>query len=180
MSHPHEKIPLELINSNPIHKLLLSSSLAIVRLQHLYVNTFFKDYPPPVFIDEIQYAPALFPYIKIRIDQTKTKGQFYLSGSQKFQMMKNISESLAGRVGILNLLGLSVREIRDDPFDKPFIPGEGYYTARKESIREIDYPDIWRLIHRGSMPELAAIPDFDWQTYYAAYVSNLHPRNINK
>ena len=60
-------------------------------------GTFFKDNPPPIFIDEIQYAPNLFPQIKIIIDRDKKKGQFYMSGSQQFHMMKNVSESLAGR-----------------------------------------------------------------------------------
>ena len=85
-------------------------------------GTFFKDYPPPVFVDEIQYAPALFPYIKMQIDKANAKGQFFLSGSQQFQMMKNVSESLAGRIGILNLLGLSLREINEIEFTKPFLP----------------------------------------------------------
>ena len=141
-------------------------------------GTFFKDYPPPVFIDEIQYAPALFPYIKMQIDQVKRKGQFFLSGSQQFQMMKNISESLAGRIGILSLLGLSMREIMQDAFDKPFIPVDEYYAARKDTMKEIAYLDIWKLIHRGSMPELVANIDFDWQTYYAAYVKTYIERDV--
>ena len=141
-------------------------------------GTFFKDYPPPLFVDEIQYAPALFPYIKMQVDKAKTKALFFLSGSQQFHMMKNISESLAGRVGILNLLGLSMREIWEDAFSKPFIPSEEYYTMRKESIKEIEYLDIWKLIHRGSMPELTANPDFDWQTYYAAYVKTYLERDV--
>ena len=74
-------------------------------------NAFFKDNPPPVFVDEVQYAPNLFPEIKIILDKEKKKGLFYLSGSQQFEMMKNVSESLAGRLGILNLLGLSLREL---------------------------------------------------------------------
>jgi predicted AAA+ superfamily ATPase len=68
-------------------------------------GTFFMDNPPPVFVDEIQYAPNLFPQIKIIIDRDKKKGQFYMSGSQQFRMMKNVSESLAGRLGLLTLLG---------------------------------------------------------------------------
>lgn len=61
--------------------------------------------PPPVIIDEIQYAPNLFTYIKMIADDSGKKGQFYLTGSQQFMMMKNVSESLAGRIGIINLLG---------------------------------------------------------------------------
>ncbi|MDR1702525.1 MAG: AAA family ATPase [Sporomusaceae bacterium] len=60
-------------------------------------GTFFKDNPPPVFVDEIQYAPNLFPQIKMIVDKTRQNGFFYLSGSQQFKMMKNVGESLAGR-----------------------------------------------------------------------------------
>ncbi len=69
-------------------------------------GTFFKNIPPPLFVDEIQYAPNLFPYIKIIIDSEQKKGQFYMSGSQRFVMMKNVTESLAGRLGLIELLGL--------------------------------------------------------------------------
>ena len=64
-------------------------------------STFLKDHSTPLFIDEIQYVPQLFPQIKIILDKGRKKGQFYLSGSQQFQMMKNVSESLMARdVGI--------------------------------------------------------------------------------
>ena len=74
-------------------------------------GSFFMQHSPPVFVDEVQYAPKLFPHIKMIIDSEKKKGQFFLSGSQQFKMMKSVSESLAGRLGILNLPGLSLREI---------------------------------------------------------------------
>ena len=74
-------------------------------------GTFFKDNPPPVFVDEIQKAPSLFSQIKLILDREHKKGQFYMCGSQQFQMMKGVSESLSGRIGLLNLLGFSLREI---------------------------------------------------------------------
>ena len=80
---------------------------------------FMQRYTPPVIIDEIQYAPEILPYIKMSVDQSKHKGDFWLIGSQMFHMMKNVSESLAGRVGIINLLGLSSNEINglvSEPF----------------------------------------------------------------
>ena len=143
-------------------------------------GTFFKDYPPPAFVDEIQYAPVLFPYIKMHIDKTKSKGQFFLSGSQQFHMMKNVSESLAGRIGILSLLGLSLREISKTAFNKPFLPKEDYYNARKNDLNEIEYKDIWKSIHRGSMPELVSNPDYNWQIYYAAYVKTYIERDVRE
>jgi hypothetical protein len=141
-------------------------------------GTFFKDYPPPIFVDEIQYAPSLFSHIKMHIDQTGAKGQFYLSGSQQFHLMKNVSESLAGRIGILNLQGFSSREIREETFDKPFLPSDSYYIARKRDLCEIEYRDVWELIHRGCMPELVTNPDYDRDAYYAAYVKTYIERDV--
>ena len=133
-------------------------------------TTFLKDNPSPVFIDEVQYAPNLFPEIKIAIDQLKRKGQFYLSGSQQFEMMKNISESLAGRVGILTLMGLSLRELYGVSFSEPFLPTDQFYQLRSKDKASIDYTEVWSIIHRGSFPELCAHPDFDWQMFFASYV----------
>ena len=141
-------------------------------------GTFFKDNPPPVFVDEIQYAANLFPYIKIILDRDKNKGQFFLSGSQQFRMMKNISESLAGRLGILNLPGLSLREICGIMFDEPFIPTDEYFNKHRMDMASVTYADVWHAIHRGFMPELCANPDFDWQVFYAAYVKTYIERDV--
>jgi predicted AAA+ superfamily ATPase len=141
-------------------------------------GTFFKDNPPPVFVDEIQYAPNLFPQIKIILDREKKKGQFFLSGSQQFKMMKNVSESLAGRLGILNLPGLSMREIFVVSFNLPFLPTDEYFTQRKKDADKVSYNEVWRTIHRGSMPELCANADYDWQMFYAAYVKTYIERDV--
>lgn len=85
-------------------------------------GTFFKDNPPPVFVDEIQKAPALFEQIKLFLDRERKKGQFFLCGSRQFKMMKGVSESLAGRIGLVTMLGFSLRESRRIPFDIPFLP----------------------------------------------------------
>jgi predicted AAA+ superfamily ATPase len=68
---------------------------------------FFKTYTHPILIDEIQYAPELSPYIKMIIGREKKNGLFWLTGSQMFHLMKNVTESLAGRIAVLNLQGLS-------------------------------------------------------------------------
>jgi predicted AAA+ superfamily ATPase len=141
-------------------------------------GTFIKDNPPPVFIDEVQYAPGLFPQIKIALDRDKKKGQFYLSGSQQFALMKNVSESLAGRLGILNLAGLSLRELCGVAFREPFIPTGEYFEARARERADIPYSDIWSIVHRGSYPELCANPDYDWQMFYAAYVKTYLERDV--
>lgn len=71
---------------------------------------FFQQFPPPVLIDEVQYAPQLFEAIKLLADQSDTAGQFWLTGSQHYRMMNNVRESLAGRVGILRMHGLTQGE----------------------------------------------------------------------
>ena len=143
-------------------------------------GTFFKNTPPPVFVDEILYAPNLFPYIKMIVDSEKKKGQFYLSGSQQFKMMKNVSESLAGRLGIVNLLGLSMREINGIGVNNPFIPTEEYYAKRRSFSTEFDYKNIWERIHRGSMPELYANEEMDINAFYGAYVRTYIERDVRE
>ncbi|GHU50745.1 ATPase [Clostridia bacterium] len=140
--------------------------------------TFIDSLTPPVFLDEIQYAPNLFPYIKIYIDRHKKKGEFLMSGSQKFHLMKNVSESLAGRVGVLELYGLSLREINGETFRESFIPTREYIFARNKSHISITQKDLWHRIWRGSYPELAANPDFDWDIFYRAYVSTYIERDV--
>ena len=143
-------------------------------------GTFFKDNPPPVFVDEIQKAPALFEKIKLYLDRDKKKGQFYLCGSQQFKMMKGVSESLAGRIGLVTLLGFSMRERYGVAFDEPFIPTEEYFFARRTETARIGYDDVWNMIQRGSMPELADNPDFDWKLFYSAYVSTYIERDVRE
>jgi len=141
-------------------------------------GTFFKDNPPPVFVDEVQHAPNLFPQIKIILDKEKKKGQFYLSGSQQFEMMKNVSESLAGRIGILNLPGISLRELYNVPFQEPFLPTDEYFISRQKEKIDIPYADVWNIIHRGCFPELCANPEYDWQMFFAAYVRTYIERDV--
>ena len=131
-------------------------------------GTFFKDNPPPVFVDEIQKAPELFPQIKMLIDRDHRKGQFFMCGSQQFQMMKGVSESLSGRIGLVTLLGFSLRERYGIACELPFLPTEEYFTVRKKHLAEVSYDDVWNSIHRGSMPELCENPNFDWQMFYGA------------
>lgn len=143
-------------------------------------TTFFKDNPPPIFLDEVQKAPNLFPQIKLLLDRDRRKGQFFLCGSQTFQMMKNVSESLAGRLGIAMLQGLSMREKYGCRFREAFVPTEAYLAARREELKDIAYADIWENIHRGSMPELYVNPDFDWQMFYGAYVRTYIERDVRE
>ena len=86
----------------------------------LFLQTFGK----PLFIDEIQYAPELFPYIKMEVDNDDSRGLYWLSGSQTFELMKNVSESLAGRVGIVKMNSLTYKEINNKVNNVVFNPDE--------------------------------------------------------
>jgi len=143
-------------------------------------GTFFKDNPPPVFVDEVQKAPALFEQIKLHLDRSRQKGQFYLCSSQQFRMMKGVSESLAGRIGLVTLLGFSLRETCGVSCDLPFLPAEEYFSLRKKEQNQITYDEVWKRIHRGSMPELVSNPSFDWQLFYSAYVRTYIERDVRE
>jgi len=143
-------------------------------------STFFDFFPPPVFIDEVQYAPVIFHYIKILLDRSHNKGDFFLTGSQSFQLMENVTESLAGRAGILSLNGLSLREINGENWDKPFLPTMEYLMERKSNRTVMNTVKIWETIHRGCLPELVANPDLKWQQFYADYIITYLERDVRK
>ena len=136
--------------------------------------------PPPVFIDEVQYVPDIFPYIKIELDKSRLKGEFFLTGSQNFELMKNASESLAGRAGILQLFGLSLREMRNEEWDLPFLPTLDYFIKRKERKISLTIPEVWKIIHRGCMPELFIQQNFNWENFYSDYVKTYIERDVRK
>jgi uncharacterized protein len=138
---------------------------------------FFKSNPPPLVLDEVQYAPELFPVIKWIADRNKLKGQFYLTGSQQFSMMEKVSESLVGRIGIITLTGLSLREIMQDPFSESFIPSISYLEQRKAIKPKLEYPQLWKIIHQGTMPVMHA-EKMDWQLFYSAYVKTYIERDV--
>ena len=134
--------------------------------------------PPPVFIDEVQYAPQIFHQIKISLDKSKRKGEYFLTGSQSFELMKNVSESLAGRAGILQLMGVSLREMRNEEWNEPFLPTHDYLMKRKKCKKDLSVKEAWKIIHRGSMPELFVEQDFDWQNFYSDYVKTYIERDV--
>ncbi|WP_455654948.1 ATP-binding protein [Phascolarctobacterium sp.] len=138
---------------------------------------FLQRYSPPVLIDEIQYATELLPYIKMSVDQSKRKGDFWITGSQVFRLMKNVSESLAGRVGIVNLLGLSDAEIYQEP-SEPFQTDTVYLTNRLSVRTQKGLNEIYVRIFKGSMPALYAAENVDWETYYRSYVDTYLQRDI--
>lgn len=138
---------------------------------------FFRNHPYPVILDEVQYIQELFPYIKLSCDRTEEKGLFFLTGSQSFQLMHHVSESLAGRIAVLQLTGLSMREIDHIPCNVPFIPNEAYVKQRAQTAKH--HVAIWQLIHRGGYPALYENPSMDWQLFYASYVQTYLSRDVN-
>ena len=152
-------------------------------------QAFLQKNAPPVIIDEIQYAPNLFTYIKIWVDEQRFKyrsgskravdpaGAFWLTGSQKFTLMKGIQESLAGRIAIINLLGLSYREITGKPEkSKPFWPDKVDIRkqTKKRTVMEV-YRDIWN----GSFPEFITNPSVGRDRFFGSYVQTYIERDVN-
>ncbi|MDR0425349.1 MAG: ATP-binding protein [Clostridiales Family XIII bacterium] len=138
---------------------------------------FMQRYRPPMLIDEIQYAPELLPYIKMDVDESGGRGRFWLAGSQSFHMMKGVSESLAGRVGIMRLSGLSRSEIEGYP-SEPFTTDGERLLARRGSAPKADLRDIYGRIWRGSMPALQVEGAPGHSDFYRSYIDSYIGRDI--
>ncbi len=117
-------------------------------------EAFFEEYPAPLILDEIQYAPELLRYIKIRADRSQKKGQYILTGSQQFTMMKNLQETLAGRAVLFSLLPMSIEE--------------GSEKSRNYFLRA----------SRGSYPELIVSPSSDAERWFASYLSTYIEKDV--
>ena len=142
---------------------------------------FLQTYRCPILIDEVQYAPELFPYIKMISDREQKSGLFWLTGSQQFSMMQHVSESLAGRVGILHLQGFSQNEITCNPDIEPFnvpdtLPAAGHKIAPEQDIFSLT--ELYARILRGSYPALHAHPQTDTETYYSSYIQTYIERDV--
>ncbi|MDE7205043.1 MAG: ATP-binding protein [Lachnospiraceae bacterium] len=133
---------------------------------------FLQQYQTPLIIDEIQYAPELLPYIKIHIDRARQNGLYYLTGSQMFHMMHNVSESLAGRVGILSMYSLSRTEI-EQRTSTPFLPNQVPMTESADTIT-----DIFDKIYRGGMPRMITDKNLLPEDYFGAYMQTYLERDI--
>ena len=138
---------------------------------------FLQRYTPPVTIDEIQYAPELLPYIKMHVDRSNQNGDFWLTGSQMFHTMRNVSESLAGRVGIMYLLWLSNSEI-NGVSSEPFTTASDRLIARIKAVPPMELQEIYGRIFRGSMPALFADPGINLEAFYSSYISTYLQRDV--
>jgi predicted AAA+ superfamily ATPase len=149
---------------------------------------FLRTYEFPLIIDEFQYAPDILSYIKIIVDKKRleslenntqeSNGLFYLTGSQAFQTMKNVTESLAGRVGILDLYGLSTREINGVK-EEIFIP-ELEILSKKETVKKLSTIELYEKIITGSYPQLYKNKNIDRCRYFETYIRTYIERDIRQ
>lgn len=151
-------------------KLLLSTAIEDPKL-------FIKNLPKPSVIDEVQYASEIFPYIKIECDKPDMYENYYLTGSQQMRLMSKVQESLAGRISILELQNLSLRELNGIAFNKHFVPSEEYISEREKELKP--YNNLWQTIHRGMYPEMH-VTERDWQDFYSSYVRTYLERDIKE
>lgn len=134
----------------------------------------------PVLIDEAQYAPSLFSYIKMVVDTQNTPGLFWLTGSQQFHMAKNISESLAGRVAVFQLHGISLAEEQGRTDLPPFLPEVAAIALRQKSVVPLTMQEIYQKIWRGGYPEMVTSDTKYWERFYESYVSTYILRDIQE
>jgi predicted AAA+ superfamily ATPase len=138
-----------------------------------------QRFEPPLLIDEIQYAPALLPLIKMRVDREHRAGLYWLTGSQQFQVMKGLSETLAGRVAIMNLLGFSRRErYRLKLSVPPFLPEDDALAGRQKSHSGSGLKQVYRDIWQGGFPALVAGIVRNRDLFYSSYLQTYLQRDI--
>lgn len=133
---------------------------------------FLEEHPAPLLIDEVQYAPRLFSYIKINVDNSNKNGMYWLTGSQQFHLMNSASESLAGRVGIVNLNSFTYSEIIQNSEKKVFDPNS------LVSSPKINVNDVFDVIYKGGMPKLYMEKDISTDAYFQGYIDTYISRDV--
>lgn len=140
---------------------------------------FLQLHKPPILIDEVQYAPELFVYIKIHVDKYHNAGDFWLTGSQVFKLMSGIQESLAGRVAVLSLTSLSQAEICGGEM-QPFTLDIEELSARRKERTAADTGVIFDRIFRGSMPAIVSEKNSNSQIFYSSYLTTYIERDVRE
>ena len=136
---------------------------------------FFKNHPIPIIIDEVQRAPDLFLQIKLIADNQTEKGKIILTGSQSHKLLSKAADSLAGRVCLINMASLSLREKYNIDCNTEFLPTTEYFLDRKKFIKP--YENLWHHIWRGSMPKLAD-ESIEWESFYRSYIRTYLERDV--
>jgi hypothetical protein len=141
---------------------------------------FLQRYPPPLLIDEIQHAPPLFAAIKLAVDRTRAPGVFWLTGSQKFHLMRGVTESLAGRVAVLDLLGLSQAEIAGQAAEaRPFLPTPDWLSkARGRAPGPATLSELYTAIWRGGFPQLVLDKNLSRDIFLGSYLQTYIQRDV--
>ncbi len=140
---------------------------------------FLQLHKPPILIDEVQYAPELFVYIKIHVDKYHNAGDFWLTGSQVFKLMSGIQESLAGRVAVLSLTSLSQAEICGGEM-QPFTLDIEELSARRKERTAADTGVIFDWIFRGSMPAIVSEKNSNSRIFYSSYLTTYIERDVRE
>ena len=140
---------------------------------------FLQLHRPPILIGEVQYAPELFTYIKIHIDKNHNPGDFWMTGSQIFRLMRGVKESLAGRVALLHMSPMSQREITGAPC-VPFTTDLEQLLAERDRLRPVTTPELFARLWRGSMPGLISGQYPDRNIFYSSYLSTYVERDVRE
>ncbi|MDO5414457.1 MAG: ATP-binding protein [Bacillota bacterium] len=179
--------PRQVGKTTMLQKLMAESDRRYVTLDDLNERALAKNDPelflqlhkPPVLIDEVQYAPELFTYIKMHVDRYHDPGEFWLTGSQIFKLMRGVQESLAGRVAVLSMTSLSQAEISGAEI-KPFTVDIEKLDQRGEERKPADVKEIFERIYRGSMPSVISGQNTNRQIFYSSYISTYIERDVRE
>lgn len=177
--------PRQVGKTTMLQKLMEGTERSYVTLDDLQERSIAKTDPelflqlhkPPVLIDEVQYAPELFTYIKIHVDQYHMPGDFWLTGSQAFKLMDGIQESLAGRVALLSLTPLSQAEICGGEIT-PFQLDFDCLKEREKEREEMDVQAIFQRIYQGSMPAIISGLNRNSNIFYSSYLNTYIERDV--
>ena len=177
--------PRQVGKTTMLRKLMEGTDRGYVSLDDLNERSMAKNDPelflqihqPPVLIDEVQYAPELFTYIKVYVDEHREPGAFWLTGSQVFKLMRGVRESLAGRVAVLSMTTLSQAEICGGDME-PFRIDLSALSAREKQRKKMSAKDVYERIFHGSMPAIVSGAVSGSQIFYSSYLSTYIERDV--
>ncbi len=141
---------------------------------------FLAMHPAPVLIDEVQYAPELFPYIKMRIDNGAPAGSYWLTGSQAFKLMKLAQESLAGRVALLHLSSISQNEFYGSGENRPFSVSVEEIAKRSRERIPTDVNGMFERVFKGTMPGHISGKYTNRDVFYSSYLQTYLERDVSE
>lgn len=179
--------PRQVGKTTMLQKLMEGTERDYVSLDDLNERSLAKNDPelflqlhkPPILIDEVQYAPELFTYIKIHVDKSHNPGDFWLTGSQVFKLMHGVQESLAGRVAVLSLTSLSQAEMCGAQME-PFTIDLESLGTRGKARKPADTRGIYNRIFRGSMPAIVSGQNSNNQIFYSSYLATYIERDVKE